>query len=130
MTRRSNAHGYRVGLVGESHYQAAIRASRVGERVQICHERGNPHDAGALVVKSRAGETIGYVPRSSWLREAIVEEDRGVAARIDTIGSGGAGLLGVVLHVELNEDPVPRSKYGPAPPTGLLGWIARLLASR
>jgi hypothetical protein len=103
---------YPVGLVGESNYQDPIRSCHRGEAVAICFERDNPYDDRALRVENDAGRVIGYVPKTNWLREAIHEEGRGVAATIKSIDEADKGLLGVVLDVTLTDDALPERFYG------------------
>jgi len=47
---------------------------------------------------------IGYIARDHWLKRALLEEGKGCSASIGSIGSGGRGLLGVVLDVRLEGD--------------------------
>jgi len=103
---------YPVPVVGEAKYQMAISLCREGEPVRICHETGNPFDELALRVETSEGETIGYIAKSSWLREAIHDQGRGTAASIRSINSGGEGMLGVVLDVTLTDDAVLDRRYG------------------
>lgn len=102
---------YPVGIVGEANYQAAIRSCCAGERVYVCHEEGNPHDDLALRVETGGGRTIGYIARSSWLREAIHEQGRGCVATIMAIEGEGRGALGVVLNVTLTDDDISVRAY-------------------
>ena len=105
--------GYPVGLAGESNYQAAICVCREGEPVRICHEIGNPYDEDALVVVSSRNETIGYIPKSSWLREAIHEEGKGCKARIHSI-EGEREPMGAVIEVHLTDDELDVRDYAAA----------------
>ncbi|SNS53770.1 HIRAN domain-containing protein [Sphingomonas laterariae] len=102
---------YPVGIVGERNYQSAIKRCRQGERVYICHEPDNPYDDLALKVETGGGQTIGYIARTSWLRDAIHEEGRGCTATILSIAAGDAGALGVVLNVALSDDDVRERSY-------------------
>lgn len=124
---------YPVGIVGESQYQAAIIRCRVGDRVRLWHEADNPHDGLALVAKTGGGETIGYVPRDCWLRDAVHEEGRGATASIMSLHPGPA--IAVVLEVTLGREPIEIARYG-LPTTVRAskdvagrpkGWLARLL---
>lgn len=94
--------GYKVGLVGESNYQEAIRGCKPGQRADVLHELGNPYDKKALVVVTGRGAKLGYIPKSSWLRDAIHEEEQGCKATIAAVNSGEDGALGVVIEVELD----------------------------
>jgi hypothetical protein len=75
-----------VRIAGVSFYQEALERCAAGEPVRFVHEPDNPHDELALQVVSMCGETIGYVPRGSWLRIAIHEQGRGVSGVIASIG--------------------------------------------
>lgn len=118
---------YPVGLVGERNYQGQISECWEGQPVYICHEPDNPYDALALKVETAERICIGYIPRKSWLRDAIHDEGRGVASTIASISDGGGvGLLGVVIHVTLTDDDVRERSYMPPSvvetpePTGFL----------
>lgn len=116
---------YPLGLVGESHYQDAIRNCHPGESVAICHEPDNPYDNRALRVENDIGQLIGYVPKSSWLREAIHEEGRGVAATILSVADGGSGNLGVVINVTLTDDVLADREHGKPGRSSLWGLFRR-----
>lgn len=105
--------GYKVGLVGESNYQDAIRGCKPGQRADVLHELGNPYDLDALVVTVGRGAKLGYIPKSSWLRDAIHEEEQGCSARIAAVNSGEDGALGVVIEVSLNNEGVEQCEYRP-----------------
>lgn len=90
---RDMSRGYPFGIVGEASYQPAIRRCATGQRVLVLHERNNPYDDFALIVVTGDGETIGYIPKSSWLRDAIHEEGKGCAATIMSIDRAGASIL-------------------------------------
>lgn len=106
---------YSTGIVGESNYQDAIKETCAGERALICHEERNPHDKLALRVENAAGQIIGYIARSSWLRTAIHDEGRGCAATVKSVGQSEDGtMLGVVLDVTLTDDDLPIRRYGKA----------------
>ena len=117
MARRSNGDGgkrYPVGLAGESNYQGAICVCREGEPVRVCHEIGNPYDHDALVVVSSRNETIGYIPKSSWLRDAIHEEGKGCEATILSI-EGEREPMGVVIDVRLTDGELDTREYSREP---------------
>ena len=105
---------YRVGLVGESNYQAAIKRCSEGEGVQLLHEPDNPYDENAIVVVCRRGKTIGYLPRDSFVHSASLEEGKGCQATIDGIQDGTKGLRGVVLEVALCAGPIGRRRFARA----------------
>jgi len=129
-------------VVGVSHYQAAIERCAPGQAVRFVHEPDNPYDEMALRVVSLSSETIGYVPRLSWLHRLIHEKGRGVSAVIDSIGYSRACLLGVSLTIAICDDePAVESYYpdrpAPTPPAGGFRYwvkspsdVARLLAER
>ena len=108
---------YMVGLVGESHYQAAVASCREGEPVQLFREIGNPFDPTAIVAVNARGDALGYVPRDSFLQRLIHDEERGVSARIAEVigGTPGKPSRGIVLEVELDGPDVPSRAYVPAP---------------
>jgi hypothetical protein len=94
----SGAQAYPLGIVGERNYQPAIRRCREGAPVTLMLEPDNPYDADAVVVVSQHGQTIGYLARDCWMREAILTEGKGCSARIKGIQRGEKGPLGVVLE--------------------------------
>lgn len=116
---------YPLGIVGESNYQEAIGQCHVGEKVSICHEPDNPYDSRALRVENDIGQVIGYVPKKSWLREAIHEEGRGVAATIKSIGATSEGVMGVVIDVTLTDDMVIERQHGKTKRPSFLGLFNR-----
>jgi hypothetical protein len=124
---------YHVGLAGESFYQPQIEWSSPGERVWVCHEPNNPHDDLALRVETGGGQTIGYIPRGNWLRRAVHEQGRGLAATIASIAGGEGEFLGVVITVALTDDEVPIRSYYPdqpapePPPGGFRAWVPELV---
>jgi hypothetical protein len=91
--------GYPVGLVGESHYQPAIRRCRIGEGVQIVPEPANPYDPRALAVISARGQLIGYIPKSSFVQRLVHDEVRTLATHIHAINSHPNGHTGIVILV-------------------------------
>lgn len=100
---------YPLSIVGESHYQAAIRKCRPSDPVIFWHEPDNPYDDLALVVRTAEGDRIGYVPRGSWVRDAVLRDGRGASATILSIQ--GHEFAGIVLSVALGGDPVSRWLY-------------------
>lgn len=129
-------------VVGVSFYQDAIARCEPGQPVRFVHEPDNPHDAMALRIVSRLGETIGYAPRKSWIHHTIHQQGRGVSAVIHSIGYSRARLLGVMLSMAICDDEVERASYypdRPAPETpsgGFRYWVnsptdvARLVAAQ
>ncbi|WP_430625022.1 HIRAN domain-containing protein [Rhizorhabdus histidinilytica] len=120
---------YHLRLAGVSHYQEALAGCSEGEPVRLFHEPDNPHDQLALRVESRWGELIGYVPRANWLRRAIFQDGRGVAASIAGIGRGAAGFLGAVISIAITDDDIGLRSYfpdrepPPPPPGGYRFWV-------
>lgn len=103
--------GYPVALVGEQHYQPAVLAARRGDVVEIFAEQGNPYDADALVVVDSEGRTLGYIPRDSWLRPALLYEKKGCRAVISSLRKM-RDFRNVQVQVELNgEGPVGERRY-------------------
>ena len=128
---------YPVGLVGESFSQAAIRRCRVGDPITIWHDTDNPHDIEALAARTAREDNIGHVGRDSWLRDAIHRDGHGVSASILSLNASPHGT-GVVLHVALTGDPVPKwprrrqkseKPAGAAPRDQRRGWWARLFGA-
>lgn len=114
---------YHVKVVGVSHYQPAVEACSPGESVRIIHEPDNPHDEMALRVESAAGDSVGYIPRSSWLHAAIHERGRGVSGSIASVGRNAVGIVGMVVSVAICDDEVAVASYypdrpAPEPPEG------------
>ena len=91
---------YSAGLAGESKYQWAIGALRVGQRVLLVPEPENPFDGEAVKCTSEGGHTLGYVPRGSWLQRCV-NEGQAVSARVLEISGGTQDkpTRGVVLEV-------------------------------
>lgn len=73
---------YPVRLVGEQHYDDACASLNVGDRVDVFRETHNPHDKNAVVVKNMDGQTIGYIPRESFVQRVIHNDGRSVYAEI------------------------------------------------
>lgn len=101
---------YPVGIVGEASYQGAISVCREGETVHIYREAGNPYDRDALVVVSSRDEVIGYIAKSSWLREAILDQEKGCEATILSI-EGDSEPMAVVIEVSLNDSTMGVRDY-------------------
>ncbi|MEA3390052.1 MAG: HIRAN domain-containing protein [Pseudomonadota bacterium] len=97
MTERT----YSVGVVGEQNYQAAISLCKVGDRVALFHEIGNPHDEDAIVVLSRAGHTIGYIPRDCFVQQVVHDQGRACAAIIQKLTIGKRDFVEIVLEVSI-----------------------------
>jgi hypothetical protein len=97
---------YMLGLAGESHYQAAIARSEIGDVVGLLHTPDNPHDSRAVAAIVHNRGVIGHVPRDSWLTSAIIDERKIVVGTIAQI-AGPPGRLGVVLEVTIDPFGVP-----------------------
>lgn len=80
--RVAMAKRYSASLVGEQHYRAAVAKARKGHRVTIEPEPDNAFDPKALVVRNHLGETLGYIPRDSFLQRSIHQEGTVWNARI------------------------------------------------
>lgn len=94
----ANARYFPIALVGESNFQPAIFRSQEGFVAKIYHEVDNPYDDRALVVKNRDDETIGYIPRDSFLHRALLDERQDCDAEIKAI-TEKRGTAGVVISV-------------------------------
>jgi hypothetical protein len=120
-----------VRVVGVSHYQEALERCSAGEAVKFVHEPDNPYDETALRIDSSTGETIGYVPRASWLHRMVHEKGRGVSAAIASLGYGRSCQLGATISVAVCDDEVAIASYhrgqpAPEPPReGFRYWIKR-----
>lgn len=131
-----------VRVAGVSFYQEAVERCSPGEAVRFVHEPDNPHDVMAIRVVSLVGETVGYVPRRSWLHRAVHERGRGVSAVVASVGYSRNCLLGMTLSVAICDDSIAIASYYPdrpspePPPGGFRYWVkspddvARLLAAR
>jgi hypothetical protein len=95
---------YPVRLAGARSYQAAIGRAAEGDVAQLLRENGNPYDADAIVVVDGDGATLGYIPRDSWLRCALIDEGKGARAAIATVSAGDRGVSGVTIAVTLTGD--------------------------
>ena len=102
---------YLVGLVGTVHYQVELTGRSAGDPITIEHELDNPYDDGALAAVGPGGETLGYVPRDSWLRDALLERGKGCSAKIEGLQRGESGLIGAVLSVTLTGNEVRQRRY-------------------
>jgi hypothetical protein len=67
-------------LVGVSFYQDALSRVRRGSRSAWCMSRTTLTMKWAIRVDSRTGETLGYLPRRSWLKLEVHE--KAAAARL------------------------------------------------
>lgn len=102
---------YETSIVGESHYRDAVKATDVGDYVDLIIERNNPHteEGTALRVDNMDGDTVGYIATDSWLYRAIVIEGKGCLAKVEFKGGRPAGLR---LKVQLGDEACPSVEYG------------------
>ena len=105
---------YPVALVGESNYQHAIASVGEGEDVLLWHEPDNPYDPRAIAAVCH-GDTIGYLPQGHWLGRALLDEGKGVRARIGRCERGASGLTGVRLLVSLDGEQLATRMFEAAP---------------
>jgi hypothetical protein len=105
----------RVDVVGESHYQPAIRAACGWKRgtdtlfhcvAELVPEPTNPYDPNAIKVTIN-GACVGYLPRQEAatlgpaIREAIEQQGSGACrAVIAGHATGDTDNLGVFLHLD------------------------------
>lgn len=118
---------YETSIVGESHYREAVKATDVGDYVDLVIETDNPHakEGTALRVDNMDGDTVGYIPTDSWLYRAIVIEGKGCLAKVEFKGGRPAGLR---LKVQLGGDACPSVQYDERlpqskPPAGCFGAL-------
>ncbi len=88
---------YPIRLVGTRNYLAAIAAIGEGDVVQVRRENGNPHDPDALVVLDNDGARLGYIQRDSWLKRALIDEEKGCHAKVEAIEAGAGVTIAVLL---------------------------------
>ena len=111
MPSPTTAKKYPTSIVGERSYQPAIKRCREGEPVTLMLEPDNPYDADAIAVVSKRGETIGYLARSCWIREPVLEEGKGCVATIASIQSGEKSIIGVVLEASICPQPLASRSF-------------------
>ena len=101
---------YPVNLTGTKSYQPAIAGICEGEPAFLLHEPENPYDDRAIAVVAaftgEPGETIGYLPRDSWIADALLDENKGCRAKIKRLSRGQDGITGVTLEIILDGDPI------------------------
>lgn len=101
------AYGYRVGIVGESHYQDALEAACGGRTVNgaaiplvtalLVREPTNPYDRNAVRVDV-GGQTVGYLDRQSaplfhGVLDALHRTGRTATCRACVTGGWDRGIL-------------------------------------
>jgi len=109
--RRAPARGLPINLVGEQHCAEAIAGCRRGDVALVWHEADNPDDDGALAVTDEQGRLLGYVPRYSFLRQAIHDDGKGCEARLRQIGPGVRGFNEVRIAVVLDDSEIQKRRY-------------------
>ncbi len=98
-------------IVGESHYQPALKRLAGGEKRQpatarlIC-ESNNPHDANAVRVEI-SGQTVGHLPRDEApahrKRLAALQQAGAIVECDAVIVTGRDGLISVYLDLPIDE---------------------------
>lgn len=86
--RRHTPKAYPCGVVGEQHYQGAVRNTHVGTFVDLALEPDNRFDPEAVVVLNAHGQRIGYLARDNFAREWVLN---------------GEEVAALVLAVEMRE---------------------------
>src|SRR5262249_54156269 len=91
---------YDQHIVGESHYQPALRRCRVGDELRLVPEPDNPYDPNAIMVSRMDGKKIGYLPHGSgWSRHPA--DCVGFRVRLTRLGPApGSGLLGAMIQID------------------------------
>jgi hypothetical protein len=129
-------------VAGVSFYQEALERCSPGEAVRFVHEPDNPHDPLAIRIVSIHGETVGYVPRATWVHHVVHQLGRGLSGVLASIGYSRNCLLGATISVAICDDaPAVASYYpnrpAPEPPAGGFRYwvkspddVARLLEAR
>ncbi len=101
---------YPVVLTGHAMYAAALAALNPRDPVKIVHETGNPYDADALAVYGGAkgeGGKIGYVPKDSWLRRAIIDEHKPVTAELIEVSRSDRGYNVAIIAAVIGGEAAP-----------------------
>lgn len=102
------ARAYAINVVGWAYYQNGIGKCRAGDRLELFRELGNPYDSRATVVKTVGGETIGYVPRSSWLQRVIHDDGCGATVLFKGLETGTP-----VIEVMVSSEPLGEVAWHP-----------------
>jgi hypothetical protein len=108
---------YTARVVGEQYHAAALARCRVGDRVTLQRETGNPFDPHALAVVSPADQVIGHIAKDNWLRRAIVEDGKGCDAQITGFYAAPGGHRKVNVAVVMNNVPPLTRPWRAASPT-------------
>lgn len=118
---------YSVNLVGESYRQPAIQTLRVGDRIDLVHDQGNPHDDCAVKAITVDGLQIGFVPRDSFIQRLVAVEGKKLYAEIQAVTGGVKGKRhkGVVLLVATSKDATALFNESPEARTRRLGASAK-----
>ena len=112
--------GYPQAVVGESHYQPALRDIRDAEGREFTAflevEPDNPHDSNAVRVVGPYGGTIGYLPRSAARRSrAIVAKTGRIEVEAKMLGGTREKPT---IGVWLDWEPPTRRKKASAAASG------------
>ena len=114
---------YRVGLVGESHYQENIDARTEGCRVTLIAEPDNQFDPRAVRVDDQWGRTLGYLPRDGWLTAALLDQKKEITASVSSVTRTRGKPTGIVIEVGVEKGNGPANRNEPsgidADPAGL-----------
>jgi len=92
---------FTIKLTSYRNYQATIRLCRIGQDVLLIRELANPYEPGAIIAVDHDDFELGYVPKDSWIRDALHEPAARCKARIATIGEEVRGLLSLTIEVQL-----------------------------
>jgi single-stranded-DNA-specific exonuclease len=100
---------YTLHVVGESHYEDAVKRCRPGDRLILKREPENPYDKNAVAVLGENGEQIGYLGRDNaeWVAR-LMDEGKSLEARVKWVtgGTRDKPSRGVVIDV----DTTPRCR--------------------
>lgn len=125
---------YRVGLRGESHYQAEIKKCFEGQLVRLVHEPTNKFDKRAIVALVNGDTIIGYAPKDSFVQRAVIDEGWVAIGHIESImgGTRDAPMRGIVAQIELctTEEASrirDRPRKAPSNPPTKGGFLAGIL---
>lgn len=123
---RTGREVYGETVVGESHYQSALKLAlrsatrdKKGRRVVpvlVRCEPTNKHDASACVVQSMRGDTLGYLPRERAARyhEGIATLGGVVQCTGNIVGGAAGESLGIYLDLQHAGDLL-RKRREPTP---------------
>jgi hypothetical protein len=101
---------YPIRLAGGANYLTAISNCREGDNVTLFREPDNPHDNRAIVAKTCTGLVIGYIPRRSFLHQAVHDGGCGAVAKVLSIPTLPDN--NIVLDVTVSGDEMLLASYG------------------